>query len=151
MRTLLSLLALLCALAGVAPAQSDAETQEQLLAILHKMYAAEKTHDLAVIRSYLSDDFAEAAGDGAVYRWKDIEAGSADMQLRDYQLSDCLTKLIAPSAAYLSCRMEVDASYKGTPIPRLMRVTWVWSRANDRWLLRFEQATVIPAAETPQR
>jgi hypothetical protein len=70
MRNLISIGVLVCALTGVATAQSDAALQEQLLATLHRMYAAEKTHDLAVIRSCLSDDFAEAAGDGRIYRGK---------------------------------------------------------------------------------
>jgi ketosteroid isomerase-like protein len=69
------------------------------------------------------------------------------MQLCDYQLSDCLTRRLARDAAYMTCRMEVDASYQGTPLPRVMRVTWVWSRVKGRWLVRFEQATVVAAAE----
>ena len=148
MRLLISIV-LLGALTGVLPAQSGTETQDRLLSTLHQMYAAEKTHDLTTIRSHLADDFAEVAGDGGVYHWKEIEAGAADMQLRDYKLSDCVTTLIAPKAAYISCRMEVDASYKGIALPRLMRVTWLWSRAKDRWLLRFEQATVIDVKKSP--
>ncbi len=88
---------------------------------------------------------AEVAGDGRVYHLKDIEAGFADMELREYKLTDCVTKLVTSDAAYLSCAMAVDASFKGTPLPRLFRVTWLWTRVKDRWRLRFEQATIVPA------
>ena len=146
MRTLIHMIALLCALTAVSAAQSDADTEIQLRTAINQMYAAEKKHDLNFIRSYLSDDFAEVAGDGRVYHLKDIEAGFADMELRDYNLSDCVTKLVAPNAAYLSCAMEVDASFKGNSLPRLFRVTWLWTRAKDRWVVRFEQATLVPTA-----
>jgi hypothetical protein len=146
MRIFIHAIALLCALTAVSAAQSDADTETQLLTTLRQMYAAEKMHDLNFIRSYLSDDFAEVAGDGRVYHLKDIEAGFADMELRDYKLSDCVTKLVASDAAYMSCAMEVDASFKGNPLPRLFRVTWLWTRAKDRWVVRFEQATIVPTA-----
>jgi hypothetical protein len=151
MRLFISIIALVCALAGVSPGQTDLDTEKQLLTILHQMYAAEKKHDLNFIRSYLSDDFAEVAGDGRVYHWKDIEGGFAEMELRDYKLSDCVTNLVTSDAAYMSCAMEADASFNGTPLPRLFRVTWLWTRAKDRWVVRFEQETVIPATPaTPQ-
>lgn len=139
-------LAALLALPSVSPAQSDAETETQLLATLHKMYAAEKKHDLNFIHSYFSDDFAEVGGDARVYVWKDIEGGFADMELREYKLSDCVTRLVTSDTAYISCAMDVDARFKGNPLPRLFRVTWLWTREKDRWVLRFEQATIMPAA-----
>lgn len=145
MRIVVHVIALF-SLVAVSPAQSDAEIETQLLATLHQMYAAEKKHDLNFIRSYLSDDFAEVAGDARVYTWKDIEASIADMELRDYRLSDCLTRLVTSDAAYLTCAMEVDASFKGNRLPRLFRVTWLWTHARDRWVLRFEQSTIVPAA-----
>jgi len=122
MQIVIYVIALLCTLTAAAPAQIDAKTQRQLMATLHQMYEAEKKHDLNFIRSYLSDDFAEAAGDGRVYSLKDIEGDFADMELREYKLSDCVTKLLTSDAAYLSCAMEVDASFKGTPLPPLFRV-----------------------------
>ncbi len=151
MRILNQAIALLCALTAVAPAQSTADTETQLLTNLRQMYEAEKKHDLNLIRSHLSDDFAEVAGDGRVYYWKEIESGFADMELREYKLSDCVTKLVTSDAAYLSCAMEVDASFKGNPLPRLFRVTWLWTRAKDRWVLRFEQGTIIPPGTPTSR
>ncbi|MGZ4836225.1 MAG: nuclear transport factor 2 family protein [Terriglobales bacterium] len=149
MRTFIDVIALLCLLTGISSAQTNGVTEKQLLTILHQMYAAEKKHDLNFIRSYLSDDFAEVGGDGRVYHWKDVEAGFADMELREYKLSDCVTKVVASEVAYMSCAMQVDASFKGNALPRLFRVTWLWTRANDRWVVRFEQATIVPAA-TPK-
>ncbi len=151
MRILNQAIALLCALTAVAPAQSTADTETQLLTNLRQMYEAEKKHDLNLIRSHLSDDFAEVAGDGRVYYWKEIESGFADMELREYKLSDCVTKLVTSDAAYLSCAMEVDASFKGNPLPRLFRVTWLWTRAKNRWVLRFEQGTIIPPGTPTSR
>ena len=141
---LLHMIALFC-LTAVSLAQDAAQTETQLLTTLHKMYAAEKKHDLNFIRSYLSDDFAEVGGDARVYQWRDIEAGFPDMELREYKLSDCVTKLVTSDAAYITCAMEVDASFKGNPLPRLFRVTWLWTHAKDGWVLHFEQSTIVPA------
>ncbi len=87
MRVFIPVIALFC-LTAVSAAQSDAKIETQLLTTLHKMYSAEKRHDLSFIRSSLSDDFAEVAGDGRVYHWKDVEDGFTDMELREYKLSD---------------------------------------------------------------
>lgn len=150
MRVFIHVTALIC-LTAVSVAQSDANIETQLLTTLHKMYEAEKQHELNLIRSYLSDDFAEVAGNGSLYHLKDIEAGFADMELRDYKLSDCVTKLVASGAAYMSCAMEVEASFKRNPLPRLFRVTWLWTRAKGQWVMRFEQATIVPAASATRK
>lgn len=124
--------------------QNEPEAQKQVSDALRQMYEAEKRRDLPFVLSKLSDDFAEVAGDGKVYHRSDIEAGWADVTLKDYKLSDCIFKLIARDAAYLSCAMEIDATYKGQPFPGRLRVTWVWTRQNGSWLVRFEQGTIIP-------
>lgn len=112
---------------------------------LHQMYEAEKRKDLKFVLSHLADDFAEVAGDGGVYHRADIAAAWPDVVLKDYKLSDCAFNLMTPDAAYMSCKMDVDAAYKGQPFPQHLRVTTVWTRRQREWLARFEQATVIPA------
>lgn len=100
--------------------------------------------DLKFVLSHLAEDFAEVAGDGGVYHRADIEAGWSDVVLHDYKLSGCVFKLMTRDAAYMSCMMDLDATYKGQPFPRHFRVTTVWTRQKSEWLLRFEQGTVIP-------
>ena len=129
---------------GGACSQDDSATQKQISGTLHQMYEAEKRKDSNFVLSHLSDDFAEVAGDGQVYQWSDIEAGWADVMLKDYILSDCIFKLMTREAAYLSCIMEVNATYKGQPFPQHLRVTTVWTRRKGTWLVRFEQGTIIP-------
>jgi len=145
MRTILSIILLSGALTGIPSTQTTSENETQLLTTLHQMYDAEKKHDIKFIRSHLSDDFTEVAADGRVYYWKDIEPSIAEMELRDYKLTECISNFVTSDTAYLSCKMEIDASFKGNALPRLFRVTWVWTRSKDRpWVMRFEQATIIP-------
>ena len=138
----------LCLLSGgpVVGQSSTKETavEKQITETLHQMYEAEKRKDLKFVLSHLADDFAEVAGDGGVYHRADIEAGWADVVLRDYKLSDCAFKLMARNAAYLTCKMEVDATYKGQPFPQRFRLTTVWTRQKGEWLIRLEQGTIIP-------
>ena len=129
---------------GGVSCRDESASQKQISGAMHQMYEAEKRKDLNFVLSHLSDDFAEVAGDGKVYHRSDIEAGWSDDTLKDYQLSDCVFKLMTHDAAYLSCMMEVDATYKGQPLPRRFRVTWMWTRQNGSWLMRFEQGTIIP-------
>jgi ketosteroid isomerase-like protein len=133
--------------------RDEAASQKQVSDTLHQMYEAEKRKDLHFVLSHLSDDFAEVAGDGNVYHRADIEAGWSDVTLKDYKLSDCIFQLMTRDAAYLSCRMEVDATYKGQPFPQRFRVTTVWTRQQGGWLIRFEQGTIIPEQkkETPAK
>jgi len=123
--------------------RDESASQKQISGTLHQMYEAEKRKDLNLVLSHLSDDFAEVAGDGKVYHRSDIEAGWSDVTLKDYKLSDCIFKLMTRDAAYLSCMMEVDATYKGQPFPRHFRVTTVWTQRKGAWLIRFEQGTII--------
>ncbi|HXY26106.1 MAG TPA: nuclear transport factor 2 family protein [Candidatus Acidoferrum sp.] len=128
---------------GSVSSRDELASQKQISSTLHQMYEAEKRKDLNFVLSHLSDDFAEVAGDGNVYHRSDIEAGWSDVTLKDYKLSDCIFKLMTRDAAYLSCRMEVDATYKGQPLPQRFRVTTVWTRQKGAWLVRFEQGTTI--------
>ena len=127
-------------------AQESASVEKHITRTLHQMYEAEKRKDLQFVLSKLAEDFAEVAGDGGVYTRADIEAGWADVVLNDYKLWDCVFKLMTRDAAYMSCKMEVDATYKGQPFPKRFRVTTVWSRQKGQWLIRFEQGTTIGEA-----
>lgn len=122
----------------------ESAAEKQISGTLHQMYEAEKRKDLNFVLAHLADDFAEVAGDGAVYQRSDIQAGWADVVLKDYKLSDCIFKLMSQDAAYLTCIMDVDATYKGQALPQRFRVTTVWTRHKGGWLVRFEQATIIP-------
>ncbi len=120
--------------------------ERRLTATLHQMYEAEKRKDLRFVLNNLTEDFAEVAGDGNIYHRSDILAGWSEVVLTDYKVSDCVFNLLTADVAYLSCRLEVDATYKGQPLPKLFRVTTVWVHQKDRWLIRFEQGTIIPEA-----
>ena len=145
-----SAVAVLCLIGTIACAwQTPGEAQaaeKTITSTLHQMYEAEKRRDLKFVLAHLADDFAEVGGDGGVYHRADIEAGWADVKLNDYELSACIFKLASHDAAYLSCKMSVNATYKGAALPRNMRVTTLWTRASGQWLIRFEQATIIPEA-----
>jgi hypothetical protein len=123
--------------------KEEVAAEKQITGTLHQMYEAEKQRDLKFVLSHLADDFAEVAGNGGVYHRADIEAEWHNVELRDYKLSDCAFKLMARDSAYLSCRMEVNATYKGQPFPGRIRVTTVWTRHGGEWLIRFEQGTTI--------
>jgi len=139
-----SLFLLSAAFVGAVSSRDELASQKQITDTLHQMYEAEKRKDLNFVLAHLSDDFAEVGGDGGVYHRSDIEAGWADVTLKEYKLSDCIFKLMTREAAYLTCVMEVDATYKGQPFPRRLRVTTVWTRHKSEWLVRFEQGTTIP-------
>jgi ketosteroid isomerase-like protein len=125
-------------------AKEEVGVEKHITSTLRQMYEAEKRKDLKFVLSHLAEDFAEVAGDGGVYHRVDIEAGWSDVVLKDYLLSDCVFKLMSREAAYLSCKMGVDATYKGQPLPKRLRVTTLWTRHKDEWLVRFEQGTIIP-------
>jgi len=131
----------------------EAAVEKRLTDTLDQMYQAEKRKDLKSVLSHLADDFAEVAGDGGIYHRADIEAGWANVVLNDYKLSDCVFKLLARDSAYLTCKLEVDATYKDQPFPRHFRLTTVWTRQKDEWLIRLEQGTIIPepAKNTPPK
>ena len=124
--------------------KEESAVEKHITDTVHQMYEAEKRKDLKFVLSNLAEDFAEVAGDGGVYHRADIEAGWSDVVLNDYKLSDCAFKLMTHDAAYLSCKMEVNATYKGQPFPKRFRVTTMWTRRKREWLMRFEQGTIIP-------
>ncbi|MGA2979828.1 MAG: nuclear transport factor 2 family protein [Terriglobales bacterium] len=130
--------------------REDLAVEKRITDTLHQMYEAEKRKDLRFVLSHLADDFAEVAGDGGLYHRADIQAGWPDVVLRDYQVSNCVFKLMARDSAYLTCKLEVDATYKGQPFPKRFQLTTVWTRHKDDWLIRFEQGTIIPEPSLPE-
>ena len=122
---------------------SESTPQKQITATLHQMYEAEKRKDLDFVLAHLSEDFTEVAGDGLLYGREDIRREWQNVVLRDYSLSDCVFRMLANNAALLSCKMQVDATFKGQPFPALFRVTTIWTLADGAWKIRFEQGTVI--------
>jgi hypothetical protein len=130
------------ALVGQRTKEEEA-VERRITDTLHQMYEAERWRDLKFVLSHLADDFAEVAGNGGVYHRVDIEAEWSNVALHDYKLSDCAFKLMTRDSAYLSCKMELDATYKGQPFPSRLRVTTVWTRHGGEWSIRFEQGTTI--------
>ena len=130
------------ALVGQRTKEEEA-VERRITDTLHQMYEAERRRDLKFVLSHLADDFAEVAGNGGVYHRVDIEAEWPNVTLHDYKLSDCVFKLMTRDSAYLSCKMEVDATFKGQPFPSRIRVTTVWTRHGGEWSIRFEQGTTI--------
>jgi ketosteroid isomerase-like protein len=130
------------ALVGQRTKEEEA-VERRITDTLHQMYEAERRRDLKFVLSHLADDFAEVAGNGGVYHRVDIEAEWSNVTLHDYKLSDCAFKLMTGDSAYLSCKMELDAMYKGQPFPSRLRVTTVWTRHGGEWSIRFEQGTTI--------
>jgi hypothetical protein len=130
------------ALVGQRTKEEEA-VERRITDTLHQMYEAERRRDLKFVLSHLADDFAEVAGNGGVYHRVDIEAEWSNVALHDYKLSDCAFKLMTRDSAYLSCKMELDATYKGHPFPSRLRVTTVWTRHGGEWSIRFEQGTTI--------
>src|SRR5208337_2831961 len=123
--------------------REDLAVEKRITGTLHQMYEAEKRKDLKFVWAHLADDFAEIAGDGGIYHRADIEAGWSDVVLNDYKLSECVFKLMVRNAAYLTCKLEVDATYKSHPFPQRFRLTTVWTRQKGEWLIRLEQGTII--------
>jgi ketosteroid isomerase-like protein len=135
-------ISLCSALAGQRTKEEEA-VERRITDTLHQMYEAERRKDLKFVLSHLADDFAEVAGNGGVYHRADIEAEWSNVALHDYKLSDCAFKLMTRDSAYLTCKMELDATYKGQPFPSRLRVTTVWTRHGGEWSIRFEQGTTI--------
>ena len=129
--------------------EESAAVEKYLSGTLHQMYEAEKRKDIKFVLSHLAEDFAEVAGDGKIYHRADIEAEWGNVVLNDYKLSDCVFHLMTRDSAYISCKMDLDATYKGQSFPAHFRVTYVWTRDKADWVIRFEQGTVItePAKE----
>ncbi len=137
------------AMAQAAPSKSDSAAAEKTITdTLKSLYEAEKRKDLKFIFAHLSDDFEEVAANGGIYHKSDIAAEWDNVSVKNVDVSDLRFKLLTRDAAYLVYEITVDGTYKGQPFPMHMRVTTVWTRGKNGWLVRFEQASPIaPAAE----
>ncbi len=130
---------------------ADMQAQEKaaqkiIVAKEQAMLDAEKGKDTKVILDSLADDFTELGSDGGVYFKSDVAAAVPTVEVKDYKLSDLRFRLLTPDAAILMYRLEVDATVGGQAIPRLHRVSTVWTRKDGQWFARFHQGTPIPPA-----
>ncbi len=129
---------------------TDPALEKHLTETLHRMYEAEKRGDLAFILSQMADDFTEIGGDGLIYRVGDIKEHFHEVKLKSYSLQEMQFHQMTPDSAYVSYLLTVDATFQGKQFPGKFRIGTVWTRVDDKWLVRFEQGTVIPERTTGQ-
>lgn len=146
---------LLCGISAMAQAPAaktdSASVEKTITDTLKSMYEAEKRKDLKFIFSHLSDDFEEVAANGGIYHKSDIAAEWDNVSVKSYEISDMRFKQLNRDTAYVIYAMKVDGTYKGQPFPMHMRVTTVWTRNKNGWVLRFEQGSPITQAAEAEK
>jgi len=126
--------------------EQEAATQKIIVAKEQALLDAEKRKDAKAILDKLADDFTELGSDGGVYFKSDVASALPSVEVKDSKMTEIRFRLLAKDVALLMYKLEVDASVGGHPIPRLHRVSTIWTRKNGEWLVRFHQGTLIPVA-----
>lgn len=143
----IAMLVLSCVgLMEVARAQNTGKSrdvEQEITTTLKQMYEAEKRKDLGFVIAHLADDFAEVSEDGKIYHRDDIVKGWPEMAVSQCEPSDFVFTLMTKDAAWLSYRLHVEATFQGVALPKEFRVTTVWTRTKGKWVIRFEQGTVL--------
>jgi hypothetical protein len=127
-----------------ADAKSGAKRRKLLEFYEREMIEAEHKHNWEAIARRLAPDFLEIAGDGKVYNKEQVAAYFPDVRLNKYTISEMEVRVVDANAGIVAYKIEVDATFKGQPIPGAARVSSVWARQNGAWLMKFHQATPIP-------
>jgi hypothetical protein len=135
-------------IAGQAKSKSgghDAQQPRQRIELYEReLIESERKHDWDAIARRLAPDFLEIAGDGKAYNKEQVAAYFPDVRLHSYTISEMEVRILDVNAAIVAYKIEVDASFKGRPVPGAVRVSSVWARQRGAWMMKFHQATPIP-------
>jgi hypothetical protein len=123
-----------------------------LMALEERAYAAWKAGDTAWWGDVLTESFVGWGAAGRVGKAAAIPLlGGADCRISAYRLTDPRVTLLAPNAALLTHRTEVDGACHGRPVAPVARTLTVYVREGGQWKIgyRARSAVVDPMKATP--
>ena len=134
---------------AIAQAGQSTENSGSLTQVLMKksseVHSLRKSRDLNGIKLLLTDDFEYVGGDGRLHHRDELLGDMQDGTLRDFKLYEPQAVQIDSSAALLTYNAILDMREGDEPgmAPRYQKVSDLWIKQGDDWLLKFEQATPV--------
>lgn len=124
-------------------AQHGDELKKQLVTIERGLWEAWKNADSAPFAQALHEDFVSVGDNGSVAgKQAELAAISAGLcEIGSYSLSDWRAFPLGAETAVLLYRAQQEVTCSGTRSPSSLRVSTVFVREGDRWLVAAHQTT----------
>jgi hypothetical protein len=143
------------ATAGKTLSAQDAKaspSQRQLIEFYEReLLKADKARNWDAVARRLADDFVEVAGDGNYYRKEQIAKLFPESKVTGYKISEIEFRSLGATAAMLAYRLDLQATFRGTPLPPAIRVSTVWRKQAGAWKVVFHQGTAIAGEGAPKQ
>jgi hypothetical protein len=121
-----------------------AEQRKIIIFYEREIIEAEKKHNWDAIARRLAPDFLELGADGNTYTKEQAAEIFKDVKVDSCKMTDVEVRALAPAAAVIAYKIEVQASYKGQPMAATYRASSAWARVGGAWLMKFHQVTSVP-------
>jgi hypothetical protein len=149
MRKLVFIASLFCfSIAGWAqpsgnPAKPLSPLEQTLMANTKAIPEAQKTKNVDLLKRTLTDDFVAVGSEGKLHDKEEILGSAHDGELKDYYAYNLRVLPVNDEAAIVTydCVIHMPEGDAPGMAPRYQRISDLWVKQDERWRLKFQQAT----------
>ncbi len=123
-------------------ATTSASLEQALIEKSRSLLEAQKTKDVAVLKSALTSDFQMVGSEGKLHNADDLLDDTKDGKLTDYTLYKPVVILVDDNAAIVTFDVIIHMLEGDDGLaPRYQHFSDLWLKQADQWRLKFRQAT----------
>jgi hypothetical protein len=149
MRKLVFIASLFCfSIAGWAqpssnPAKPLSPLEQTLMANTKAIPEAQKTKNVDLLKRTLTDDFVAVGSEGKLHDKEEILGSAHDGELKDYYAYNLRVLPVNDEAAIVTydCVIHMPEGDAPGMAPRYQHISDLWVKQDERWRLKFQQAT----------
>ncbi len=135
----------MAALAQVSASSSKplSALEQTLIANTNAVPQAQKSKDVTFLKRTLTDDFVLVGSEGKLHDKEEIMESARDGELKDFYTYNLRVLPVNDEVAVVTYDCVIHMPEGDAPglAPRYQHFSDVWVKQDDRWRLRFQQAT----------
>jgi hypothetical protein len=137
-----------CTAAAFAQAAGDqskplSQLEQTLIANTKAIPEAQKAKNVDLLRRTLTNDFAAVGSEGRLHDKEEMMESARDGELKDYYTYNLRVLPVNDETAVVTydCIVQMPEGDAPGMAPRYQHISDLWVKQDDRWRLRFQQAT----------
>jgi hypothetical protein len=117
--------------------------EQTLIANTNAVPEAQKSKNVDFLKRTLSDDFVSVGSEGKLHDKEEMVDGARNGELKDYYTYNLRVLPVDDEAAVVTydCIIHMPEGDAPNMAPRYQHISDLWVKQDDRWRLKFQQAT----------
>src|ERR1700687_782443 len=117
--------------------------EQTLIANTNAVPEAQKSKNVDFLKRTLTDDFVSVGSEGKLHDKEEMVDGARNGELKDYYTYNLRVLPVDEEAAVVTydCIIHMPEGDAPNMAPRYQHISDLWVKQDDRWRLKFQQAT----------